>query len=290
MKRLAIIFIILMTISNIISAQPIEIKLYNHTPTDSANVSTLQPEAKDSNSFVTNISEPRMYAYIVPKDSSSGAAVVICPGGGYRGISVKKEGEEIAKWFNNLGISAFVLYYRMPNGNFEIPLKDAQTALEIVKKEAKKWNIKKDKIGIMGFSAGGHLASTVGTHFKNKKQRPDFMILAYPVVTMQKELTHAGSRNNLLGKNPTQEKKDLYSNELHVTNQTPPTFLVHSSDDASVKVANSILFYQALVAHHVKAEIHTFQNGGHGFGLINKTSQDSWLDRCKFWMISNGWL
>ncbi|MEI7505013.1 MAG: alpha/beta hydrolase [Paludibacter sp.] len=288
MKRLVIIFIGLMTILNFLSAQVLEIKLYENMPSDSVNVGLLQPEAKDKNSFVTNISEPRMYAYIVPKEIATGAAVVICPGGGYRGISVKKEGEDIAKWFNNLGVSAFVLYYRMPNGNFEIPLKDAQTALEIVKKDAKKWNIKKGKIGIMGFSAGGHLASTVGTHFKNKNQRPDFMILAYPVVTMQKELTHAGSRNNLLGNNPTDEQVQFYSNELQVTKKTPPTFLVHAIDDKAVPIANSEQLLKSLQEKNVPAELHKFDVGGHGFGMTKRgIPVDNWSDLLIIWLQNN---
>ena len=274
-----------MVFSNTIISQE-EIKLYKTKPTE-GNV-IVQNEVKDSNSFVTNISEPRMYAYLAPKDIANGTAVVICPGGGYRGISVKKEGEDIAKWFNNHGVSAFVLYYRMPNGNSEIPIKDAQAALELVKKGAIKWNLDKGKIGIMGFSAGGHLASTVGTHFKNKVQRPDFMILAYPVVTMNKGFTHMGSRSNLLGKNPTEEMVTYFSNELQVTKRTPPTFIIHAIDDKTVPIANSEQLLKALKGMNVPAELHKFDVGGHGFGMQKRgIPADSWSDLLKVWLQKN---
>src|ERR1035437_2775351 len=180
MKQSIFLFLGLMTFFTALNAQ-VEIKLYKDGPKESNGI--IDPEAKDKNDFVTNITDARIYAFIAPKDIASGAAVLICPGGGYHGISVEKEGYEIASWFNKLGISAFVLYYRMPNEHYEIPLKDAQTALLIIHERSTEWNIDESKIGIMGFSAGGHLASTVGTHFKSKVERPDFMILAYPVVT-----------------------------------------------------------------------------------------------------------
>lgn len=285
MKYLILSVLLIMVFSNNITSQE-EIKLYKTKPAE-GNAVVLK-EAKDSNSFVTNISEPRLYAYIAAKEIATGAAVVICPGGGYRGISVKKEGEEIAKWFNDLGISAFILYYRMPNGTYEIPIKDAQVALEIVKKNTKKWSLRNGKIGIMGFSAGGHLASTIGTHFKNKVQRPDFMILGYPVVTMQKDLTHIGSRNNLLGDNPTVETVNLFSNELQVTKNTPPTFIVHAIDDKAVPIANSEQLLKALQDKNIPAELHKFDVGGHGFGMRKRgIPVDNWSDLLKTWLQNN---
>jgi acetyl esterase/lipase len=178
------------------------------------------------------------------------------------------------------------------------PLQDAQQAIKMVRERAKEWNVNPDRIGIMGFSAGGHLASTEGTHYSkalienssNTSLRPDFMILAYPVISFQDSLAHIGSRDNLLGKNPAQEKKDYYSNEMQVTDSTPPTFLVHASDDDGVKVENSIAFYEALIKHLVPAEMHIYQNGGHGFGMNLPKNKDLWLDRCKNWMAANGWL
>lgn len=265
-----------------LSAQK-EIKLYPNGPKDSNGITV--PESYRDPEFIINISEPRMIAFPATKEKANGTAVLICPGGGYAGVSQIKEGSEIAKWFNDLGISAFVLYYRMPNGHWTIPSEDAQTALEIIHKNAKEWNINQNKIGIMGFSAGGHLASTAGTHFKTKNQRPAFMILGYPVITMDKGKTHLGSRINLLGENPTDELIKLYSNELQVTKKTPPTFLFLAMDDKTVPVVNSEDFYNALQANHVPAEIHTFDVGGHGFGMRKKgCDAEKWPDLLKEWM------
>jgi acetyl esterase/lipase len=235
--------------------------------------------------FMVKISEPRMYMYPASADNNTGTAVLICPGGGYAGVSVIKEGEEIALWFNKMGVSAFVLYYRMPNGHHEIPLKDAQTALEIIHKRAKEWEIDKSKIGIMGFSAGGHLASTVGTHLKAKNNRPDFLILAYPVITMQSDLTHRGSRQNLLGKTPDEFLVGLYSNELHVTAKTPPAFLFHAEDDKAVPVKNSYLFAEAMKDKKVPVEVYTFPEGGHGIGMRPTNAEaDKWPSMLEAWM------
>jgi acetyl esterase/lipase len=229
-----------------------------------------------------------MYFYGVPEEKSCGTAVLICPGGGYSGVSVVKEGEEIAKWFNQLGVSAFILYYRMPNGHSGIPLKDAQTALKIIHERAKEWNINKKNIGIMGFSAGGHLASTIGTHFKTKTDRPAFMILGYPVITMKNEFTHKGSRYNLLGNNPSEETVKLYSNELHITKNTPPAFIVYANDDKTVPVENSKMFYSELQSKNIPSEIHSFDIGGHGFGMRkNGIPADNWPDLLKNWLKSN---
>jgi acetyl esterase/lipase len=262
-----------------------EIKLYPKEPKESNEIAV--DESFQRNDFVINISKPRMYEYIVPKDSANGTAVLICPGGGYSGVSVIKEGLEIAKWFNSLGVSAFVLYYRMPNGHSTVPLKDAQMALNIIRKGAKKWNIDKSKIGIMGFSAGGHLASTVGTHFKSKAQRPAFMILGYPVVTMQKELTHMGSRNNLLGKSPADELVTLYSNELQVTKKTPPTFIFHAKDDKVVPIANSEQLFKSLQDNNVSSEFQMFEKGGHGFGMrVKDIDSSNWPNLLRAWMAT----
>ena len=286
MKVLFYSFFTLLTFCFPLQAQQ-EIKLYKSGTTESNDIK--DKESFIDNDFVINISEPRMYYYAPSKDKINGTAVLICPGGGYGGVSVIKEGAVIAKWFNSLGVSAFVLYYRMPNGHYDIPLKDAQTALSIIHKRANEWNINKHKIGIMGFSAGGHLASTVGTHFKSKIQRPDFMILAYPVVTMNKELTHLGSRNNLLGLNPTDELVNLYSNELQVTKKTPPTFIVHAIDDTTVPIANSEQFLKELLHHNVPAELHKFDIGGHGFGMNKRgIPVDNWPELLKTWLLSRG--
>ena len=285
MKHIINSIIGLLTFCGTMKAQE-EIKLYQNGPKESNEIKV--SESFRDPEFIINISDPRMYVYPAIKEKASGTAVVICPGGGYGGVSQIKEGSEFAKWFNNLGVSAFVLYYRMPNGHTTVPLIDAQTALAIIHERANEWNIDKKKIGIMGFSAGGHLASTVGTHFKTKEQRPAFMILGYPVVTMDSTLTHRGSRNNLLGKKPSDELVKLYSNELQVTKQTPPTFIVHATDDKAVPVKNSIQLYQALKEKKIEAELDTFAIGGHGFGMRKRgIPVDNWTNLLKTWMQKN---
>ncbi|TZF84938.1 alpha/beta hydrolase [Pedobacter sp. BS3] len=252
---------------------------------------------------ISDVSIPTLTAYLPNKAKANGTAVVICPGGGYARLAVGHEGYDVAEAFNKLGVAAFVLKYRLPSDkimqNKEIgPLQDAQQAIKLVRMHAKEWNIDTGKVGIMGFSAGGHLASTAGTHFnmpvignkENTNLRPDFMILMYPVISFADTLMHKGSRDRLLGTNPTPEKIKLYSNELQITAQTPPTFMVHAEDDKTVKVFNSLYFYENLVKNHVPAEIHIYPKGGHGFGLNNTTTPDKWFDHCKNWMIANGWI
>ena len=282
MKRfLFFTFVMSLFFSKSISQE--KILLYPQGATESNELKT-EEKWRDKD-FLLDISEPRMYAYPASKENNCGTAVLICPGGGYSGVSAVKEGAEIAKWFNELGVSAFVLYYRMPNGHYEIPLKDAQTALSIIQKRAREWKINKNKIGIMGFSAGGHLASTVGTHFRIKAERPAFMLLAYPVVTMNKDLTHNGSRENLLGKNPSDELVKLYSNELQVTKKTPPTFIVHARDDGAVPIANSENLLKALQKNKVPAKLVTYDQGGHGFGMRKKgIPVENWPQEMKAWL------
>jgi acetyl esterase/lipase len=237
------------------------------------------------------------------KEKATGAAVVICPGGGYYVVAAKHEGYDVAEKFTEMGVAAFVLKYRIPDNatmiNREIgPLQDAQQAILTVREHAKEWNININRVGIMGFSAGGHLASTAGTHYKNayianKKNtnlRPDFMILVYPVISFTEGVGHVGSGQQLIGKNPTEDKVKEYSNELQVTNNTPPAFLIHASDDNGVKPQNSIAFYQSLLQNQVPAELHIYQSGGHGFGLNIKGTKEQWIDRCKNWMAANRWL
>lgn len=272
----------LLLLSLIAMAQE-KIMLYPKGATDCNELTV--PESYRDPEFIVNISQPRMLAFPAAKEKANGTAVLICPGGGYSGVSQIKEGEEFARWFNEMGISAFVLYYRMPNGHTEIPLRDAQKAMSIIRERAKEWNIKKSRIGIMGFSAGGHLASTVGTHFKNKAERPAFMILGYPVVTMDAKLTHGGSRTNLLGKNPTEEMVKRYSNELQVTKKTPPTFIVHAKDDGAVPIANSENLAKALEANNVPVKLVVYDKGGHGFGMRRKDIPvKEWPEELRKWM------
>ncbi len=251
---------------------------------------------------ISNISMPALLVYLPPKEKANGIAVIICPGGGYGINAIKHEGTDVAEQLNKVGIAAFVVKYRLPNDKIMKdkaigPLQDAQQAIKTVRQRAKEWNIDPAKIGIAGFSAGGHLASTAGTHFQkalidnpeNISLRPDFMILLYPVISFQEDIGHKGSRTNLIGASPSKELIDLYSNELQVTRETPPAFIVHAGDDKAVMVENSLRFYEALNKHGIPSELFIFPKGGHGFGLINPTSPDRWFDRCLDWMKGNAW-
>ena len=248
-----------------------------------------------------SISKPTLEIYLPAKELANGSAVVICPGGGYGMESYRLEGLNIAKTFIKHGTAAFILKYRLPSDSIMPdksigPLQDAQQAVKVVRQQAAEWNINSNMIGIMGFSAGGHLASSEGTHFNtylipNEEHisvRPDFMILVYPVISMTDQLTHTGSRKNLLGENPSNEKISFFSNELQVTDQTPPTYLTHTGDDNVVDVDNSITFYEALRHHNVPAEMHIYPKGNHGFVLSIPTEE--WMKPLFQWMEANGWM
>jgi len=282
MKRNVILPILLLVAVNFMSAQT-EIKLYPGGAAESNGVQVA--ESDNGHEFLLDISEARMY-YYPSAIKPTGTAVIICPGGGYRGVSYKKEGSEVAQWFNSKGVTAFVLYYRVPNTNFEIPLKDAQRAIELVRSNAKKYNVDKKKIGIMGFSAGGHLASTAGTQFTSPKNRPDFMILAYPVISMKKGLAHMGSRNLLMGTKPDTTLIQRFSSEDRVTRKTPPAFLFHATDDKVVLVENSVAMHESLKKNNVPAELHVFAKGGHGFGMRPTNPEtDKWPVLLEQWML-----
>lgn len=243
------------------------------------------------------VNTPTLEVYLPPKGKTNGSAVIIVPGGGYGFVSYTREGIDVAKAFNELGITAFILKYRLPSDNIMIdktigPLQDAQQAIKTVRLRSRDWGLDPAKIGIIGFSAGGHLASTAGTHFLNSvidnrekiNLRPDFMILIYPVISLTDELMHRGSRDNLIGKNPSSDITSLYSNEMQVTAQTPPTILIHAGDDKIVKVENSLRFYESLLKFGVPAEMHIYPKGSHGFGLNNKSTTDKWMDRVSNWL------
>lgn len=245
---------------------------------------------------------PTITPYLAPKETATGAAVVVLPGGGYTRLSDVKEGSDIAKWLNTLGISAFVVKYRLgPRYNQPNQLLDAARAMRTVRSKAKEWGVDANRIAILGFSAGGHLASTLGTHFDAGKpdakdeidrvsSRPDAMILLYPVITMG-EFTHAGSKKYLLGENPTPELIKLYSNELQVTKDTPPTFIFHTMTDATVPVENAMLFASALRKNGVPFEFHLYEQGPHGVGLAPTNPYlASWAARCADWLTLRGFL
>jgi len=245
---------------------------------------------------------PTLTAYLPPKGQANGAAVVICPGGAYLGLA-KHEGRPVAEWLHRHGVAAFVLKYRLaPRYRHPAPMLDAQRAVRTVRARAAEWNIDPNRIGILGFSAGGHLASTVGTHFDAGKPdatdpidrvscRPDFVVLIYPVITLTSEFTHRGSRRALLGDDPPPELLRSLSNETQVTGQTPPTFLVHTAEDRAVPCENSILFAMALHRHRVPMELHIFEKGRHGFGLGGDDPVlRRWPELCIAWMKARGFI
>jgi acetyl esterase/lipase len=244
---------------------------------------------------------PTLTVYL-PSGHANGAAVVVCPGGGYGGLA-PHEGQPIAEWLNTLGVTGFVLKYRLgPKYHHPVMMEDVNRAVRTVRAGAKEWHLDPNRIGIIGFSAGGHLTSTAVTHFDDGKpdaedpvervsSRPDFGMLIYPVITMTDPFTHHGSRKNLLGEQPTEELVDLMSNEKQVTDKTPPCFLVHTATDTVVPFQNSLMFAEALAKHHVPVELHIFDHGRHGFGLGGKDeSLSEWPGLCAKWMESHGWL
>jgi acetyl esterase/lipase len=247
--------------------------------------------------YYANIITPTVTVYIPEKQNALKTAILICPGGGYSRVVVEHEGDEIAKAFNSIGVTVFMLKYRLPNdtcmtNRSEVPLMDAQQAIKYIRDHAKEYSIDQNRVGVIGFSAGGHLASSLGTKFQtsfientsNTNLRPDFMILGYPVISMNDSICHKGSRDRLIGKNPSPENVNLYSSELQVTAQTPPTFIFHAKDDKTVPVINSVRMHEALEAHKVKSTLHIFEAGGHGFGLNNTTTTDKWF------ILANNWL
>ncbi|MCF2503970.1 alpha/beta hydrolase [Dyadobacter sp. CY107] len=250
-------------------------------------------------SLTSKVSVPGLTIFLPTKEKANGTAVIICPGGGYGTLLTKREGSDVAHAFNKLGIAAFVVKYRLPDPNIMKdqsigPIQDAQQSIKIVRERAKEFGIDPGKIGIMGFSAGGHLASTAGTHFETRyideagstSLRPDFMILVNPVVSFNDSTGHIGSRDNLLGKNASPEKVRLFSNELQVNKNTPPAFLVHSGADVVVPVSNSIEFYKALNKNGVSGALHIYSKGEHGF--LSYPSFEEWFGRVVEWMKVSG--
>lgn len=251
------------------------------------------------NERIWRVATPGIYCFVVPKAENNGTAVLIVPGGGYARLSHLYSGFNLAKWYNSIGVNAFVLIHRLPHQHDLInkqlaPVQDAQRAMRIIRANAVQWNIKTDKVGVMGISAGGHVATTLGTHAKDEASvndtidqysyRPDFMVLLSPVITMGK-YAHGGSKKNFLDADTTKENIENYSGELSVTSFTPPAFLVHSQNDSTVKVQNSVLFYQSLVEKKINASLHIFPQGGHGIRLDeNPGSTEQWLTLLEAWL------
>lgn len=258
-------------------------------------------EYTDQGGNVFKISVPQLIAYPAPANIANKTAVIICPGGGYSGVVLDREGKQTAIALNKVGITCFVLKYRLPDTATMIdpsigPIQDAQQALKTVRENAAKWNVDPQRIGVMGFSAGGHLASTLGTHFntayiENKEHtslRPDFMMLIYPVISFSDSIGHSDSKHKLLGHHPFEDKVREFSNELHVTPQTPPTFLMHASDDEIVSVKNTLAFYNALLKNNAPAGMHIFAKGHHGF--LIEPAKSTFLNYCIAWLRENGWI
>ena len=295
--------IILMTLlTGITSAQePMQIPLYEGLIPGAKSVPADYKEqtlvGSDGVSRVSKVSVPTLSLFLPAKGKSNGTAVIICPGGGYGILAFDKEGTVVAKKFAEMGITAFVLKYRLPSDAIMLdkstaPLQDALQAIHLVRENAGLWGLSRNKIGIMGFSAGGHLAASASVHYNGTKiqqeegrnLRPDFSILIYPVISFG-TVTHAGSVKNLLGDQPTQSQRSYFSTQNHVNANTPPAFLVHANDDAAVPVKNSLLYSEALVKSKVPNELHTYQSGGHGFG-----TRINWFPLLFDWMRANSWL
>ncbi|MCK5731349.1 MAG: alpha/beta hydrolase [Draconibacterium sp.] len=293
MKELKLLMI-LFFISTSLYAQNIVLKVWPEGAVTSNGME--ESEVINDNGHIKNISEAEMYVYLPDEKINTGASVVICPGGGYWIEAIEHEGHDIAKWLNTKGIAGIVLKYRLPYGNHEIPADDVRQTMRIVRMNAKEWGIDTNKVGLAGSSAGGHLAATAGTRFdlgneesenpiEQMSSRPDFLLLLYPVITFSEEFGHMGSRKNLIGEGNNWELVEKYSNELHVTPQTPPTFLILADDDNAVVPRNSVEFYLKLKENNVAAEMHIFQEGGHGFGITkNNLPVDKWPDLFLYWL------
>ncbi|MCC3158142.1 alpha/beta hydrolase [Hymenobacter sp. 15J16-1T3B] len=304
MRKLLVASLFVLTSASSLSAQAV-LPLYTGSVPNSMPSAVRETSVTLANGGVriSNVVQPTLTVFRPAAGTANGTAVVICPGGGYARLSIDHEGYDVAKRLSEWGITAFVLKYRLPNPDSQpdkttAPLLDAQQALRLVRQQAKEYGINPARVGLLGFSAGGHLASTAGTHFarpvgddkSGTSVRPDFLVLLYPVISFSDSLMHAGSRTNLLGATPPADQVRLYSNELQVSAQTPPTFLVHAQDDKTVKVQNSLRFYEACLHHRVPVEMHLYPQGGHGFGMHNKTTKDEWTERLRNWLDAGGWL
>ena len=282
-------------------------RAYSSSPVDTAHgdreIVLLWPEGAPGALGREPEDKPKLTLYPVPAARANGAAVVVCPGGGYRTLASDHEEKQVAEWLNTLGVSAFVLQYRVgPRYRHPAPLADAQRALRLVRSRSREWAVDPARVGVLGFSAGGHLASTTGTHFdegdpqsadpvERMGSRPAFLILAYPVISFTEAFAHSGSRQSLLGETPDPKLVRELSNELHVTARTPPTFLFHTADDTGVPVENSLAFFQALHAAGVPAELHVFPKGPHGVGLApDDPALSQWPKLCGAWLRAMGFL
>ena len=304
MKSKSLILLLVFTITTA-TAQDMTVKLWPEgipgaKKSDAYHEETVMNDRNQPR--ISKVTDPELLVYLPPREKATGVAVVICPGGGYGILAIDHEGYDIAKWLNEMGIAGVILKYRLPSDEIMEdksvgPLQDVQEAIRTVRRRAGEWGLNPDKIGVMGFSAGGHLAGTASTMYAervytpkgNISARPDFSLLIYGVLSMQEGVTHAGSKKNLLGDKPGKDKTDRFSNELRVDANTPTAFLVHSTDDGAVPVENSIRYYQALKKAGVTGELHIYESGGHGYGLApNGDTESMWPEACRAWMKKHG--
>ena len=303
-----ILFVLIFLINVlIVRSQTVMLKLWPETIPGSISDPSYIEKIITTDGRITrcnNVVTPDLTVFLPAPEKANGAAVMICPGGGYGTLAFDHEGNAIAKWLNDNGIAGIILKYRLPSDQIMKdksvgPLQDAQEAMRVIRRHASEWKIDPEKVGVIGFSAGGHLASTISTHYAenvydvkdNTSARPDFSLLIYPVISMDTLITHRGSRNNLLGLKPGDDLVKRFSNELQITAGTPPAFLVHSSDDNAVPVMNSINYYKGLQKNKIPAELHIFQKGGHGYGLApNGGTESAWSGLCLKWLMQMGFL
>ena len=285
-------------------SQTMNVKIWPDEIPGARNGQDYWPKPSEEERCISKISSPEMEVILPSKEKANGTAVLIFPGGGYGVVCLHHEGYELANWFAERGVAAIVMKYRLPSDEIMKdksigPLQDAQEAMRIIRRNAQDWNIDPEKIGVMGFSAGGHLASFLSTRYDEKvyeskdaiSARPNFSLLIYPVISFDASFTHMGSRENLIGRNPNEKLVKHFSNELQVNKDTPPAFLVHSADDQAVPVMNSLRYFEALQRYNVPAELHVYERGGHGYGMgIEGNTESAWPEACLKWMETKGWL
>jgi len=300
-KIFTILFLITMEIC--INAQMIELKVWPEGIPGSVKNNTYIEKVTVTNDIISGyekVTDPTITVFLPTAERATGTAVLICPGGGYGMLAFDHEGYQIARWLNENGIAGIILKYRLPSDLIMKdkrigPLQDAQEAIRIIRRNSEGWKIDPEKVGVIGFSAGGHLASSLSTHYDDdvynvKDQitaRPDFSILIYPVITFDPSFTHSGTKRNLIGEDPPESDVAHFSNELRINDKTPPAFLVHSADDEAVPVKNSLVYFDTLLKYKIHAELHIFELGGHGYGLSqDKGTQSAWPDLCIKWLKS----
>lgn len=281
MKRISLMLMLLTSLSLLKAQEPIVMNLW---PEGAPNTNGLTGTEEDlKGGRVANVINPSITVHRPAKPN--GMAILMCPGGGYARLAMNHEGHDMAPWMNALGITYVVLKYRMPNGHDEVPLSDAEQAIRLIRQHAKEWGINPQSIGVMGASAGGHLAASLATLYTSEETRPDFQVLFYPVISMRPGITHAGSRTNLLGSEPTAALEEKYSLERRVNSRTPQAFLMLSADDQSVPPANSLGYFQALLEHNVPATMHIYPIGGHGWGFRDSfTYKRQWTEELEKWL------